>query len=48
MIAAASWVFKGFHLGIAKKLRNESTIALIITGGGGGGIVGFFPNFFSI
>lgn len=47
MIAAASWVFRGFHLGIAKKLKNESTIALIITGGGGG-IVGFFPIFFSI
>lgn len=40
MIAAASWVFRGFHIGIAKKLRNESSIAFIIIGGGG--IIIFF------
>lgn len=46
MIAAASWVFRGFHIGIAKKLRNESSIAFIIIGGGG--IIIFFFFFFQL
>lgn len=44
MVASASWVFRGFHIGIAKRLRNESSIDFIIIGVGG--IAVFFLNFF--
>lgn len=40
VIAAAPWGFRGFHTGIAKRLRNESSIAFIIIDGGG--IINFF------
>lgn len=47
VIAGAFWVFRGFHIGIAKKLKNKSSIDFIIIGGAGG-IVGLFLFFFQL